>query len=315
MKLKSITNGLSKATGKTGLMLKKHSPEILLVVGVTGTVASAVLACRATLKVDAVMDEHREKVEKVNEALIMAENGDIDSAEYTQQDHKKDLTVVYTQTAVNFIKVYGPAITLGVMSLSCIIASHGIMKKRNAALTAACTSAIEAFNLYRKRVVEEYGEEKDYMLKHGLRSEVVTETEAGEDGKPIKVKKTKLVEDPNGLSMYARFFDEASPEWSETAEYNFMFLKAQQNYFNDILKVRGHVFLNEVYDTLGFERSQAGSVVGWVIGDGDNYIDFGIFDGDRPKAREFVNGFEKSILLDFNVDGVIYDKFQRDTRV
>jgi hypothetical protein len=62
---------------------------------------------------------------------------------------------------------------------------------------------------------------------------------------------------------------------------------------------------------LGIDRSKAGSVVGWVItkeGTGDNFIDFGVFDGDNPRARDFVNGREGSILLDFNVDGVIYDK-------
>jgi hypothetical protein len=130
-----------------------------------------------------------------------------------------------------------------------------------------------------------------------------------ENGKKIKSKKTIEVTDPNGVSQYARFFDESCVQWSKTPEYNLTFLNCQQNYANDLLHSRGHVFLNEVYDMLGIPRSQAGAVVGWVLGkDNDvGYIDFGIYDGNRMRARDFVNGYERSILLDFNVDGVIYD--------
>jgi len=311
MKLEKITTGLSNLTGRTGLVLKAHSPEILLVLGITGTVASAILACRATLKVEKVLDNHKSKTDKINECWARIKKGEIPIDEYSEQDYKKDLVVTYTQTAVDFIKLYGPAITLGVVSIACIISGHGIMRKRNIALMAAYKAIEEGFNAYRKRVIEEYGEEKDYMYKHGLHSETVMETEVDEDGKTHKVKKTKLIEDPNGTSVYARFFDEGCSQWSKTSEYNLMFLRAQQNYHNDLLKARGHVFLNEVYDALGIPRTQAGSIVGWVIGDGDNFIDFGIFDGDRIRARDFVNGYERSILLDFNVDGVIYDLFTK----
>jgi hypothetical protein len=186
------------------------------------------------------------------------------------------------------------------------------MKKRNLALVAAYKAIEEGFMAYRKRVIQEHGEKADYMYKNGLRSETVVETEVDEKGKSYKVKKEKLIKDPNGLSVYAKFFDETCRQWSKNAEYNLMFLKAQQNYYNNLLMARGHVFLNEVYDALGIPRTQAGSIVGWVIGGGDNNIDFGIFDGDRPIVRNFVNGYEHSILLDFNVDGAIYDLFTRE---
>ena len=150
--------------------------------------------------------------------------------------------------------------------------------------------------------------------KNGLRKqEIVEAAYTDSDGVKHKAqKKQVLVDDPNGLSVYARFFDEGCEQWSKNPEYNLMFLRSQQNYYNDMLKSRGHVFLNEVYDALGIPRTQAGAVVGWMISDnGDNFIDFGVFDGDRPRARDFVNGYERSILLDFNVDGVIYDLFTR----
>ena len=315
MKLEKITTSLSKLTGRSGLVLKAHSPEILLVLGITGTVASAILACRATLKVEDVLDDHREKVEKINDCWEKVKEGEIALDKYSEQDHKKDLVVAYTQTAVDFVKLYGPAITLGAASIFCIISGHGIMKKRNLALVAAYKAIEEGFNAYRKRVVEEHGEEADYMYKNGLRKQEITEmayTDA--DGVKHKAQKvTKLVEDPNGLSVYARFYDESCSQWSKNPEYNLMFLRSQQNYYNDMLKARGHVFLNEVYDALGIPRTQAGAIVGWVIGaTGDNFIDFGIFDGDRMKSRDFVNGYERSILLDFNVDGVIYDLFTKE---
>jgi len=307
MKITNVISSLSKLTGRTGLVVQKNSPEILLVVGVVGTIASTVLACRATLKVESVLDAHKEKTDKINECWDKVQNGEISTGEYSQNDHKKDLTIMYGKTSLEFIKLYGPAFTLGVASIACIIGAHGIMKTRNVALMAAYKAVEESFTAYRKRVIEEHGEDVDYMYKNGLRSEVVTETEVDADGKSHKVKKTNVVQDPGMPSMYARFYDESCARWSPNAEYNLMFLRSQQNYHNEMLKVRGHVFLNEVYDALGIDRTKPGSVVGWVLGDGDNYIDFGIFDGNRERARAFVNGQERNILLDFNVDGVIND--------
>jgi hypothetical protein len=51
-------------------------------------------------------------------------------------------------------------------------------------------------------------------------------------------------------------------------------------------------------------------MVGWIDGgDGDGYVDFGIYDiAAVNNRREFINGYEPSIILDFNVDGVIWDK-------
>ena len=145
------------------------------------------------------------------------------------------------------------------------------------------------------------------MMKNGIKKENITVMEMNEKGKTVTSTKTIETVDKDGISQYARFFDESCINWSKTPEYNLMFLNGQQNFANDLLNARGHVFLNEVYDMLGIPRSQAGAVVGWVKGVGDDYIDFGIFEGKTAAARAFVNGAERNILIDFNVDGVIYD--------
>ena len=311
--LEKIMMSLSKLTGRTGLTVKTASPEILLVVGIAGAIGATVLACRATLKVHEVLEDRDEKYEKVQEVLEKIDAGEISAEEYSDKDKSKDLIKIYIQTGMGFIKLYGPAVTLGVVSFACIIGGHKIMKTRNIALMAAYQAVEKGFAAYRRRVVEEFGEEKDYILKNGLTSETIVETETDENGKKKKVTKTQLTTDPNGLSMYARFFDDSSTEWQKSPDYNMAFLRAQQNYFNNILQSRGHVFLNEVYDALGFQRSQAGAVVGWVIGEGrDNFIDFGLFNGESQSSRDFVNGYEQSILLDFNVDGVIYNLFTKE---
>lgn len=312
--LQTVAKSLSTFAGKSGLVLKKYSPEILLGLGIVGGVTSAILACKATLKVEEILDHHNEMKDKIDQCWKKVEAGEIDANEYTEEDKKKDLTVIYAQTGFNFVKVYGPAVTLGLASIACIIGSYGIIKKRNIALIAAYKAVEEGFSAYRKRVVEEFGEKKDYMLRHGLKSEEVIEEEKDEEsGKVKKVKKEKLVKETDNVSVYAKFFDPCSSYWSPNQEYNLYFLKAQEKYFNDLLVARGHVFLNEVYDNLGIPRTQAGSVVGWVLGNGkENRIDFGLFDGDRERVRAFVNANENCILLDFNVDGVIYDVFTKE---
>jgi hypothetical protein len=156
-------------------------------------------------------------------------------------------------------------------------------------------------------VIEEFGEEKDKQYRTGVHVIPKGSTIIDAEGNQKKSKEEVRTVDPNGVSVNARFFDETCPQWSKTAEYNLAFLKCQQNYANDLLHSRGHIFLNEVYDMLGIPRSQAGSVVGWVKGNGDDYIDFGIFDVTDGRKRDFVNGYERNILLDFNVDGIIYN--------
>ena len=308
--MEKITGKIMNLTGRTGLLIKKRSPEILLAVGITGTVASAIMACKATLQVEEVLANCQEKKDKVDTCWEKVQNGEVSEETYSENDKDRDMTVIAGQTAVDFIKLYAPAIALGTASIACIIGGHNIMKKRNVALVAAYKVLSDGFDSYRNRVREKYGEDTDYAFKNGLKEVETTRTVTDEDGKEHEetVKAFDKNGDTNDISIYAKFFDETCSQWSKNAEYNLMFLKAQQNYYNDILKSRGHVFLNEVYDALGIERTKAGAVVGWVLGSGgDDFIDFGIFDNDRPKARNFVNGIERSILLDFNVDGVIYD--------
>lgn len=299
------------AIGRGGLVLKKYSPEILTAAGVIGTVGSTVLACKATLKVEDILDEAKKKSNLIN----AVHDGEIEvDAEYTDKDYSKDLLVNRTQTAVKLIKLYGPAITLGALSITAILGGQHILRKRNVAVMAAYKLCEESFNNYRSRVKEELGEEKDRQFYYGITEETVKEKVKSKDGKTKTVTK-KVEKAPDHLySQYARFFDEANINWNKSPEQNMYFLKMVQNQMNDKLKARGHVFLNEVYDALGFERSEAGQLVGWVwnkdntaMEAGDGYIDFGIFDGNDYAKRAFVNGDERSILLDFNIDGMIYD--------
>lgn len=285
----------TRSIGRTGLILKKYSPEILTGVGIATGVAAGVMAVKATLNVEPVLDNVKANLEKVE--YIKANTEDFDPKYEANLKGR-----VYGKGVVELTKLYWPALSLGTASIACIIGAHGIMKKRNAALVVAYNALEKTFVEYRDRVSEKVGEDVEADIRLGFREEEVVDEESGK-------KKVVTHVDPMGVSQYARFFDELSQYWDKNAEYNLLFLRAQQQYANDRLQARGHLFLNEVYEALGIPHTQAGAVVGWVISkDGDNFVDFGIYDLENEKAREFVNGVERAILLDFNVDGVIYDK-------
>ena len=302
-----IITHLTRTLNRTGLKIKKHSPEILLVTGTVGIVASTVMACKATLKVEEIVDEAKEKIDTIHQVSAdpaMAEK-------YSEEDGKKDLAIVYTQTAVKFIKLYGPSVTIGVASLACMIGSNRILNKRNAALAAAYAAVDKSFKEYRGRVIERFGKQMDRELRYNIKAQEIEETAIDANGKETVTKKTVDVMDPNSYSQYAIVFDDSNEGWDPDPERSKYFLIQQQNWANERLKSRGHLFLNEVYDMLGAKRTKAGAQVGWVYDEknceGDNFVDFGIFDTNSPNARDFVNGIEKVIVLDFNVDGYILD--------
>ena len=300
MNLQTIKNALTSRVGREILTAQKHSPKILFAAGVVGVVGTAVLAARATLKLEEILDEHAELSAK---AEVVRDSGRQD---YSARDYQTDMVKLYARTIYKITKLYGPSIVVGVASIASLTGAHLVLNRRNVALTAAYAAIDKGFKQYRERVLKEVGPEKEREFRYGLEDRtIVEETKEGPVTKTIK-QITKA-----GGSPYARLFDEInSSSWQQEHSYNQLFLRCQQNYANDLLRSRGHVFLNEIYDMLGLQRSKEGAVVGWVLdgGNSDNFIDFGVFDGQNfHEAMRFVNGEEQSIWLDFNVDGVIYD--------
>ena len=305
MKKNELITKVSGSVHKIGFELKKHSPEIFIAVGVVGTVASAVMACKATTKLNDILEESKEQIDAIHEAPQKEELKD----KYDEDMMHKDLALVYFQTGVKVAKLYAPAVILGTLSITSIVASNNILRKRNVALAAAYATVDKGFKEYRERVVERYGEQVDYELTHNIKTKEITETVVDEKGKEKQVKKTVEVADPNVTNDYIKYFTRSNPYWDDTPDYVELFLRSQQNYANDRLKVDKVLTLNDVYDSLGFQKTKAGMVVGWVFDenneDGDNFIEFKVHKVYIPNEY---GEEELAYAIDFNVDGNIYNK-------
>ena len=291
MSKNELMNTVSRNVHKIGFKLKKHSPEILVVAGVVGTVASAVMACKATLKVHEIIEEKEETLAEIQEAV---ENGENSAGNpYNEEDARKDVGLVYLQTGVKFAKLYGPAVLLGTLSITAMVSSNVILNKRNVALMAAYTTLDKGFKEYRGRVIERFGKELDHELRYNIKAKEVEEKVVKEDGTEETVKKTVNVIDPTSISDYAVIYDDGCTGWTTDPELNKFFLKSQERYANDRLKAKGHLFLNEVYDMLGVPRTKAGQIVGWIYDEkhpnGDNFVDFGMLDINDERKRDFMN--------------------------
>lgn len=303
MKIK-LPEKMARSINRMGFKFKKASPEILVIGGVIGVLGSIVMACRATTKVDEVLEPYKEIIDEIHSEM----DDEILSEKHTQ----KDLTITYTQMIVNVGKLYIPAAIVLTGSLTAILTSNQILRSRGAALTAAYSAISKGFKSYRENVVDRFGEDVDKELRYGIKAVESEETTVDSKGKEKTKKITQTIIDPNTYSDYARIFDDGNLGWTKNAEDNLLFLKQQQAYANEKLQDKGFLFLNDVYEMLGFPRCKMGQIVGWIYDEknpiGDNFVDFGIYCLDNPKAADFVNGYERSIILDFNVDGDILDE-------
>lgn len=305
-------NKIARAFGKATLTLKKHSPEILVVAGIVGTVTSAVMACKATTKAGDIVEKMKKDLDDIHKA------SELEDVDYTEEDIKKDTTIVYAQTGIKFAKLYGPSVILGTASIVSILAGHNITRKRNAALTAAYAGVNKCFNEYRDRVVERFGEDLDRELRYNIKAKEFEEKIVDENtGEEKTVTNTVEVASPTaGFGPYTKCFDETCLEWRRDAEYNLMYLRQQENYANERLKRQGSLVLNDIFESLGIPKTKEGNIIGWVYDEKNperngvklhNHIDFGIFDINKEANRNFVNGYERSIWLDFNADGNVMD--------
>lgn len=280
-----------KALGSTELFLRRHGPEILTGIGIVGFGATTYLVGKAVLEAQQPLEDIKKRVQAVANQPI--------TEEYTEKKRTQEVGKTWLIESVKIVRIFAPAIVTGSVSVFCIIASHGIMRRQQTSLVAAYMALDNAYRSYRKRVQEELGPEKEMELYRGIRVREITTD--GEEYTACQIDTDEFLPSP-----YAKWFNESNPNWQPTAEWNVQFVLGQQQYANDRLTAFGFVFLNEVYDMLGLPRTQYGQAVGWLKkGDGDGYIDFGIYEVHDGNKQAFVNGFETDCLLDFNVDGII----------
>lgn len=306
-----LMNSMTRKFYRAKLNLKKHSPEILVGAGVVGVVTSTVLACKATLKVNETLEETHTNIEKIKEAH--EKGATVIGKEYTEDDYKNDMRINYIQAGVKLAKLYAVPVGLGTVSIVAILGGHNILRKRNIALATSYAALFNDFKGYRSRVIDRFGADLDKELKYNLVTKQVEETVVNEDGTETTVKKEiqamNGITDPSMYSQFARFFDDGCSGWDPNPEYSLMFLNQQQNWANDRLRRQGYLFINDVYEMLGIPKCKEGQTHGWVYDEknpiGDNFIDFGIYNLHIEKNRDFVNGYERVILLDFNHDGNI----------
>ena len=304
--LNNLTSTITYAVGHAKTFFSRNSAEILLIGGAIGVVTGTIMACKATLKADFVMDEYKTKKEKIGTCL---ENPEIDYDEITAKEDLKNLTI---QTAVKMIKCYAPAVILESFSIGTIFASNHIMQQRNAALAASCAAVEAAYKKYREKVVEKYGKEVDDEFYYGTKTEnkkiTTTDPETGEKTKTTE-SKTYLQEE-YGCSPYAVLFDSSAIEFYQDDATNMFMLKNREKEATVRLRANGMLTLNDVYEMIGVKPTDIGLTHGWIFEkdnpDGDNEVKFDmrhVYVKDPYSDRE-----ERAILIDFNCDGFVYGR-------
>ncbi|MCK5602215.1 hypothetical protein KAR91_10110 [Candidatus Pacearchaeota archaeon] len=307
--LNKITKFIGPKVGHTSLAIKSRAPELLLGGGIITGVASVVMIAKAHKKSDEVFGDIAEDIMDVqiyvgNTNAETNDDADAKLGDYvTHTDERKMLLPIYANGARRAARLYGPGLMMGAASLFLLLASHGTLKRRNKALLSTIGVVSQGFAIYRQRVVAEQGTEADERFYYGAEARKITTLEIDADGKKKKTKSTKNhIPDEVSPIMYQRLFDHTMPMWNADPDMNEFFLQITQQHFDDWLKIKGYVLLNEVYTALGFDESPEGAVVGWSTNvPGDNYVSFGL-DNDINK-REGDNRW----LLDFNVNGVVFD--------
>lgn len=283
-----VLETIRRTVGRTKLTMIRKSPEITLGLGIAASVAAVGYTVWATIK---AVETYNDTVEKLEQAERVLDN----------EEEKKDaIEKIKLHRTLEWVKLYAPAIVLETASILFSVKSHKIMKGRNAALVMSVAAATKELNDYRQRVRDAIGEEQEKDIFND--ASTFTTVKMNEDGTS-----EETVEKKNNYgSQYAAFFDASSTVWENDTVYNLSFLKMKLMMLNNELRIKGHIFLNDVYRALGLPETKAGQYVGWVTSStvGDGVIKFtNVSTGENIEDIDDLD--DPTVLLDFNVDGDI----------
>lgn len=290
-----LPESVTRLGGRTLLKLKAGSPTILVVAGVVGLGATAIVAAKATRKIDPILEEHKQARADIGYSVTTA----------STLERRKELLALYTNTGFELGKLYGPALFIGTTSAISVLGGHHILRARQIATMAAYSGLLDQFRSYRGRVAQTLGKDVERGIYEGAHGEWQENPDMAGD----KALVPKF--EPDETGAYLRpWFEETNPNFNVLdARLNYLFLKGVQSHMNQRLRINGHVMLNDVLDSLHLPRCPEGAIVGWVWeGDGDNYIDLGFMTSIDPDSVEFRNAVGRAtpVRLNFNIDGIVY---------
>lgn len=285
--------------------ISKHAPTILSVTASIGVVATGYLAWQAGTRFE---DVEGRDWERRKECFNNADN--IPGDEVPAYERKLRILFI-----LDTAKSVAPAAIVGGATIAMIYFSNSISKKRLAAIGAAYTALQTAFDGYKKTMVDALGKEtvekivRPKLPNYEKTAEEILSSDNKSDAADVADAVIASIRD---LSPYSRIITEESSNcWDTNEDYTSENIAAVQLWANRRLERKGHLFLNEVYDQLGLSRTREGSVVGWLKNseNGDGYVSFGDYDTNIYRVpSDDRTRVDSNFILDFNVDGMIWDK-------
>ena len=311
---------------KIGCQIKAHRSEIAITGGALALVGAVGFGIKSGMEIVPILDERKAKVERYEAALNKEDEDEVAKKceeyfdeEYDEEDYDHDVALANKECFLGISKKL--LVPLSLMGLAGTLFVYGYVeeKKHSAILAGALASTQTAFTAYRERVKTYVGEEKEEFIYRGGKKVV----EKDEDGNEVE---KEIIETNDGrqlgLKSIDRCFDESNENWVDGSDWNRDFLFRVQEEMNRLLQDRcengiGVVFLNEVYEALGYDKTADGNILGWYYEYGNDsahnhkgVIDFGLGCPDTA-ARLFMNGYEKNVWLRFNVDGDMIDLIRK----
>lgn len=246
-------SNVSKVFRTIGRAVTKHSPEILVGIGITGMISTTVLAVKATPKALELIEEEKQR-----------QNHELAEEEAHQIDRLKPLDVVKVAW-----KPYIPAVVTGAASVACLIGANSVHSRRNAALATAYKLSETALSEYREKVIETIGDKKEKVVRDKIAKDKI-------DKKPVTKSEVIITEKGNTLC-----YDALSGRYFKS---DIDLIRKAENELNKRMLQDMYISLNELYDELDLDHTTIGDEIGWNLDDGLIEICFSsqIADDDTP---------------------------------
>lgn len=220
---------LTRLFKDVGLTLEKHSPEILIGLGIAGMITTTILAVKATPKALQLIEEKKDELEV---------------------DSLAPVEVVKTTW-----KCYVPAAVSGVAAAACIIGANSVHTRRHATLAAAYKLSERALHEYRDSVIETIGEKKERAVRDKVSEKQIKEH---------PVKQTEVIVTGKGQTL---FFEPLSSRYfySDLEKIK----RAENKLNKEIIcdPFESGVSVNDFYDEIGIPTTATGDSLGWKRAD------------------------------------------------